>query len=218
MKLLIVLFFIFSSSKSLSQETSEIFFHVYRNNDKIGYHRVNIIRNKEDTTANIEINFKVKFLGFTVYTYLHRNTERWKNGKLYYLNSSTNKNGNTLLCKISKNKNTLTSNGTNSEKNFLISSLPTSYWSHQLVEKGNIKKLINTQDCSQITMSIEKIGEEEIYNGNLNATHFKITGKEITGDEVNIDIWYDQNKNWVKMNFLKDGSQIKYTLDKYYEQ
>ena len=57
-----------------------------------------------------------------------------------------------------------------------------------------------------------------IYNGNLNATHFKITGKEITGDEVNIDIWYDQNKNWVKMNFLKDGSQIKYTLDKYYEQ
>ena len=43
------------------------------------------------------------------------------------------------------------------------------------------------------------------------AEHFKLTGKEFTGDNVNIDIWY-KNSQWVKMIFYKDGSEIEYFL------
>ena len=43
------------------------------------------------------------------------------------------------------------------------------------------------------------------------AEHFKLTGKEITGDDVDIDIWY-KDSQWVKMIFYKDGSEIEYFL------
>ena len=44
--------------------------------------------------------------------------------------------------------------------------------------------------------------------------HYKLTGKEFNGDDVNIDIWYSNSK-WVKMIFDKDGSKIDYFLEKY---
>ena len=33
--------------------------------------------------------------------------------------------------------------------------------------------------------------------------------------EVDIDLWYDKYDNWVKMQFLKDGSTIDYVLNNY---
>ena len=47
-------------------------------NENIGYHKVKINRGQENTTANVEISFKVKFLGFTLYDYFHVNSEKWK--------------------------------------------------------------------------------------------------------------------------------------------
>ena len=43
---------------------------------------------------------------------------------------------------------------------------------------------------------------------------YKLQGKEFTGDDVNIDIWY-KDKKWVKMIFLKDGSTVEYFLKEY---
>ena len=37
-----------------------------------------------------------------------------------------------------------------------------------------------------------------------------LEGKESTGEDVIIDIWYDINKNWSKMIFIKDGTEIEY--------
>ena len=42
----------------------------------------------------------------------------------------------------------------------------------------------------------------------------QLLGKEFTGDDVNIDIWY-KDKKWVKMIFLKDGSTVEYFLKEY---
>ena len=78
--------------------------------------------------------------------------------------------------------------------------------------------MINTQDCSLISMKIKKIGKEKIYNGDLEAFHYKIIGKESGGDTLDIDIWYDNMRNWVKLIFIKDGSKIEYFLDEYHHE
>lgn len=218
MKLLLLLFIFFIYQNTLSKTINELEFHVFRNDNKIGNHKVNISEKNNIKNVSIEINFKVKFLGFSIYNYSHRNTEKWVDGKLINLESSTDKNGLPLSCKILKKNKNLISNGSNSNDNFNIDSIPTSYWNHALVEGKTKKRLINTQDCSVILMDIEKIGQEKIYNNNLIATHYKMKGKEYSGEDVDIDIWYDEKKNWVKMIFLKDGSQIEYILNKYYEK
>ena len=43
--------------------------------------------------------------------------------------------------------------------------------------------------------------------------HYKLKGKESTGEDVIIDIWYDKFGRWAKMIFIKDGSEIEYFLD-----
>ena len=48
----------------------------------------------------------------------------------------------------------------------------------------------------------------------IKTSRYKLTGKEASGDDVNIDIWYNKD-NWVKMIFLKDGSTIEYFLKEY---
>ena len=56
--------------------------------------------------------------------------------------------------------------------------------------------------------------DELIYDNSLKASRYKLLGKEFTGDDVNIDIWY-KDKKWVKMIFLKDGSTVEYFLKEY---
>ena len=75
---------------------------------------------------------------------------------------------------------------------------------------NSFKKTLNTQDCSVIEFNVKFLGEEMIYNNKLKTKHFKLVGKEITGEDVIIDIWYDNSGKWSKMIFLKDGSEIEY--------
>jgi len=116
------------------------------------------------------------------------------------IESSTNINGKDLNCKVDDPESSV---------------IPSSYWNYLLVKNQNVKQMLNTQDCSIIDIQIRKVGREKIYNKFLVADHFKITGKEITGEIVDIDIWYNLKKEWVKMIFKKDDSKIEYFLEEY---
>ena len=53
---------------------NDIYFHVYRNGTKIGYHKINFsLKTNENKSnlinANVEIDFDVQFLGFSIYSY-----------------------------------------------------------------------------------------------------------------------------------------------------
>ena len=197
-----------------SESLDEIYFNVYRNGAKIGYHKVEFNNSESSLKANIEIKFEVTFLGFTVYDYYHQNTEIWKKNTLNQLNSITDKNGEELFCNFKKINDTFNLKGSvdsfKPNKDFI----PTSYWNHKLVEGPTYKTVLNTQDCSSIKFKIENLGNDTIYDAQLPATHYKLTGREWTGEDVDIDIWYNNNK-WVKMIYIKDGSKIEYFLKGY---
>ncbi len=198
--LLLFAFLIVFDSKSLSQDYSDISFNVYRNDSKIGHHKVSFDIIESELNVFIDINFIVKFLGITIYRYEHLNQEKWFNNNLVSINSRTNKNGTKLYCELANIKNP---------------TVPSSYWNYVLVSDKNITELKNTQDCSSIKIQISNLGRELIYNDTLAAEHFKIIGKEESGETVDIDVWYDQNKKWVKMIFIKGDSIIEYFLDEY---
>ena len=81
--------------------------------------------------------------------------------------------------------------------------------------KGVKKKTLNTQDCSVIDFTIKSLGEKMIYNNKVLTDHYKLEGKESTGEDVIIDIWYDKFGRWAKMIFIKDGSEIEYISKKF---
>ena len=189
----------------------DIHFNVYRNGAEIGYHKIEFEKESIHVRPKVEIKFEVTFLGFTVYDYFHQNNESWLDNKLIQLNTKTEKNGEKLFCNAVRNNNFFSLEGTHNIEDVYTQILPTSYWNYTLVEDKKSKRVLNTQDCSFIDFKIEYLGKENIYNEKMVAEHFKLTGKEFTGDDVNIDIWY-KNSQWVKMIFYKDGSEIEYFL------
>jgi len=194
----LVIIFLFGSP--LLSKPLNINFNVYRNDTKIGYHKLTFSKSGLELNVLIEIEFFVKFLGINFYSYKHINREKWKNNRMISIESSTNINGKDLNCKVDDPESSV---------------IPSSYWNYLLVKNQNVKQMLNTQDCSIIDIQIRKVGREKIYNNFLVADHFKISGKEITGEIVDIDIWYNLKKEWVKMIFKKDDSKIEYFLEEY---
>ncbi len=216
-KIFIIISLLGSNLESKTFNVEDIFFNVYRNGSKIGFHELKFRNADNHFKAEINIKFEVTFLGFVVYDYNHQNIENWKDGDLISLKTQTDKNGENLFCEYQNKDLSSTLNGTAGNFETFENLIPTSYWNFKLVENSDFKKVINTQDCSYINFKIENLGIESIYNNTIRSTHYKLTGKESSGEEVNIDIWYDDQKNWVKMIFIKDGSEIEYFLRDYDE-
>lgn len=202
------------SLESKSKAPTDIKFNVYRNSSLIGFHNLSFSQLNNDIKAEIEIKFEVTFLGFVVYDYYHKNVETWSQGKLKTLDSLTDKNGEELSCSVSKLEDSYKINGTSRETLSAETIIPTSYWKNELI-KGVKKKTLNTQDCSVIDFTIKSLGEKMIYNNKVLTDHYKLEGKESTGEDVIIDIWYDKFGRWAKMIFIKDGSEIEYISKKF---
>ena len=189
-------------------------FNVYRNDSLIGYHNLDFYEKDGLIESKIAIKFEVTFLGFVVYEYLHKNHEKWMNNTLVFMEASTDKNGDLLECKVNKQGNKFEVLGTNGDFKLDKKITPTTYWKFDQLITGEKNKVLNSQDCSYINFEIKYLGDEMIYDNSLKASRYKLLGKEFTGDDVNIDIWY-KDKKWVKMIFVKDGSTIEYFLKEY---
>ena len=192
----------------------KLHFNVYRNNSLIGYHNLDFYEKDSLIESKIAIKFEVTFLGFVVYEYLHKNHEKWMNNTLIFMEAKTDKNGDLLDCKVNKKENKFKILGTNGDLTVDKKITPTTYWKFDQLITGKKNKVLNSQDCSYINFEIKYLGDEMIYDNSLKASHYKLLGKEFTGDDVNIDIWY-KDKKWMKMIFLKDGSTVEYFLKEY---
>ena len=212
---LLTLLLITTPSLLLSNTTYDrLHFNVYRNDSLIGYHNLDFYGNDGLVESKIAIKFEVTFLGFVVYEYLHKNHEKWMNNTLVFMEASTDANGDLLDCKVNKKENAFKILGTNGDFTLDKKITPTTYWKFDQLITGEKNKVLNSQDCSYINFEIKYLGDEMIYDNSLKASRYKLLGKEFTGDDVNIDIWY-KDKKWVKMIFLKDGSTVEYFLKEY---
>ncbi len=215
LKLLFSFLLLFLPSITLSESTTEkLHFNVYRNDSLIGYHNLDFSQTDSLVESKIKIKFEVTFLGFVVYEYLHQNHEKWIDNTLIFMKASTDQNGDLLNCNVSKKENKFKILGTNGDLLLDKKITPTTYWRFDQLITGKKNTVLNSQDCSYIEFNIEYLGDEMIYNNSLNASRYKLLGKEFNGDDVNIDIWYKDEK-WVKMIFLKDGSTVEYFLKEY---
>ena len=199
----------------IASDHHRLLFHVYRGQSKIGTHEIAIRDTNSFTEVNIEIKLNINFLGFNIYKYAHNNIEKWSGNKLVSLDSKTDQNGAIMTCTLKEKDGKLDISGTNNITLLNNSVLPSSYWNSILVKGNKRLDILNTQDCSFISLNIKFLGNEKIYNSELSADHFKLKGFEAGGSEVDIDLWYDESDNWVKMKFMKDESTIDYVLSKY---
>ncbi|MGF1474248.1 MAG: DUF6134 family protein [Geminicoccaceae bacterium] len=193
-------------ARATADEDSDILFDVLRNGDKIGTHRLSFSEQGDEITVSIAIDLEVKFAFFTVYSYRHRNTERWRGNRLVALDSRTNDNGTDHEVRARATGEGLEVTGNDGRLVLPADTISTSYWQERTMERTS---WLDTQRGKLISSKVAVVGTNEVQTvaaGPIQAKKYSLVG------DLTCELWYSRGR-WVKLNFeASDGSAIEYRL------
>ena len=168
---------------------------MYRNNDLIGSHKYDFIKNGDILTVKSIVNFKITKLGIDLYKYFAESTESYEKGTFKSFNSTTIQNKKKKYVKISLNseKNKLERDGSSYKGDAKLEYMVGTWWNHEIV-KANAQ--ISAISGRIIEQKVNFLGKKKIkINGKTyEALHFKFLSSDETLPEnkkLNTDIWYD---------------------------
>lgn len=194
----------FATAKTLS-------YTVLRNGSPIGTHSYTLDTRDGETTVNVSTDIKVKVFFATVYEFVHTSIEKWKGGKLVYIQSTTNDDGIQKELEAQSTGAELKVSSVVKGQDRLVKApgavIPASLWSDTTVSQSS---LLNTLDGTLMRVKVETIGDEVItaHGDKKTATHFKITG------DLTRELWFDGDGNLVRVRFpAEDNSEIVYALN-----
>ena len=184
-------------------------FDVYLNEDPIGYHEFIVEDKTEHEEVKIKAEFDVYFLVIPVYSYIHNNTEKWHNGCLRELNSSTDDNGDNSFVELTRTGSTTkinTGNNTTTSEECIRSF---SYWNPEHLKTN---KLLNAQTGEVLEVKFSYVGQEMLP---LHGELVKSKRYQITGENLKINLWYNKQDEWIALNSQIDEEQtLRYVLQK----
>ncbi len=188
----------------------KIEYDLYRNNNLIGFHTFDFLRNNENLTVKSHVEFKISKLGIDLYRYKAISEENYKNMNFHSFKSQTNQNKKEKYVNISLDefKNELIIDGSSykgpASKEYIVGT----WWNHEIVKA---KAQISAISGRIIEQKVTFIGKETInINGkDYQTLHFNFASSDETlpkEKKLNTDIWYDEKSLlWVKASFDKTG-------------
>ena len=182
----------------------EILFDVYRDDDKVGFHRVRFSGSGDDLTVRSDFELEIDFLFLTAFRYLYRSEGQWRQGQLERLTATVDDDGEDfafgvfrdgLQLRIEKAGGTITMDAP---------LFPTTHWNAGVLDQSQV---LNTLTGLINQVRIEPRARESVTTerGEVPATRYAYTG------ELETEVWYDDSGRWVKLRFDgRDGSNIEY--------
>lgn len=183
-------------------------FSVLYKGNRIGTHTVLYSQATGETRVVTEIRLLIKVAFFTVFAFRHRSAETWRDRRLVSLDSETVEHGETLRVQgaavpdgfrvVSKSGPFIASAAT------LTSN---SLWTPAVLEQ---ETLVDAQHGGVIGVSARRFADEQIVVG---ARQVPVTRYTFITPYLAGSIWYDQDRQWVRGEFERDGATIQYQLD-----
>ncbi|MDP4797154.1 MAG: DUF6134 family protein [Rhodospirillales bacterium] len=183
---------------------SEIYFDVYRNSEKVGYHRVSFKKAGANLSVDVTFMLKINVLLFTAYKYHYQSRSEWHDGLLQQLQVSVDDDGKLFRMEASRLGDSIRVENGSSHYHVPAPILPTDHWNAAVLGDSRV---LNTLTGVVNAVHINKLGRTEVTTeaGPVSATHYAYTG------DLHTEVWYDDAGRWVKMRFKgKDGSSIDY--------
>ena len=183
-------------------------FNVYLDKSKIGTHTFTL----NDNTLTSKAKFNVKVLFIEAYKYDHTATEKWSSDCLNALEANTIENK-----VITKVTGKLEAEAFNVKNGSVDQTLPAcvmtfAYWNPKILTQT---KLLNPQNAEYLDATITKLGVAniDVKGKPTETTHYKITGALKGVKKLNIELWYNQNNEWVALKSVTpEGYNIIYKL------
>ena len=183
-------------------------FDVFLDKSKIGTHNFTF----NDNTLTSKAKFNVKVLFIEAYKYDHSATEQWAGNCLTALEANTVENK--VVTKVSGKLEADTFNIKNGNNTQTLPSCPMTfaYWNPKILEQ---KQLLNPQNAEYLDTTITKLGTAtiDVKGKQTETTHYKIIGTLKGTKKLNIELWYNQNNEWVALKSVTpEGYNIVYKL------
>jgi hypothetical protein len=193
---------------SLNAYSKDWSFDVYLDKQKIGAHTFSLNDNQLISKAN----FKVKVLFISAYDYLHTAQETWQNDCLAKLSAHTVENKVVMDVEASKKNDVFEVIYNKTTQKLPECTMTFAYWNPKILSQ---KKLLNPQNAEYLDTKIQSLGNETIQARGrpIEASHYKIMGALNGKNKLNIDVWYDQNNDWVSLkSTTPEGYEINYKI------
>jgi hypothetical protein len=194
------------ASAAAEPVTETLRFAIIRNGDQIGTHTIELKRSGQEIAVNIETEVLVKVLFVTAYRFQHAASERWVNGRLVALDSSTDDNGTLHKVAVALKASALDvqadGKATQADKN----TVPDSLWNPELMRRSS---MLSSQDGQVLPISVVDQGTEQVTVAGQPTTAHRYTIK----GKFSQDVWYDGRGRLVQSQLVaRDGSVISYKL------
>jgi hypothetical protein len=188
-------------------DEQKIEFDIYLNDKKVGQQSVDITPTDSGEIVVIKSQFNIKLLFVNVFSYQHTANEAWRNSCLHSIDTSTKENSDEFFVQSKKTNAglSITSNSGISELQGCIRSF--AYWD---LSRLDSERLLNGQTGKYVPATLVANGQEDFL---LDDKEIRASRYTLTAENSDINLWYDQNQNWVGLNTLvKGGRTLSYRL------
>ena len=189
-------------------QAKEWAFNVYLDKSKIGTHTFTFDDNKLVSKAK----FNVKVLFIEAYKYDHISKEQWQNDCLSNIDVNTTEDKVNTLVKGKKAASGFEISDGKISQTLPECVMPFAYWNPKILEQS---KLLNPQNAEYLDTTFTKIGNENMsVKGKPTETiRYKLTGALNGVKKLNIELWYNQNNEWVALKSITpEGYNIFYKI------
>ena len=207
MKRLLLLILVFFSGQIFAKEWA---FDVYLDKTKMGTHTF-VLNDANMMTSSAK--FKVKVLFINAYNYNHVSKEQWQNDCLNSIEAETTENKINTKVSGKLEDGAFNIRANDAQNQALPACVMTfAYWNPKTLTQT---KLLNPQNAEYLNTKIKQIGTEtiDVKGKQVETTHYLLQGLSEEKIKLNIDLWYDQNKNWVALqSTTPEGYKVIYKL------
>ena len=132
-------------------------FKVFCNGSPVGYHRVHVQHDGQETDVDIDADIDVTLAGLEVYRYRHRSHEVWRDGKLEALNSETDDDGDAKSVSVHPaGDGMLLVESKLGTREVPADTLPTSLWNRDVLGK---RELLDTESGKTVRVEVAQLAD-----------------------------------------------------------
>lgn len=188
------------------QNGDEIRFDVLRQGKPFGTHVVRFgVASDGTITANTRVRLRAGLGPIPLYRYDLDATEEWQEGRLISLTGEVNKDGKKASVTAAADGNVIDVNGSAFEGTVPASTVPASHWN---IAETEARRLLSSENGQMIDVNVRRIGREVVDVAGKPVE----TTKYLLNSDIDVTLWYDDDKRWVKLAFSARGQDIDYVL------
>jgi hypothetical protein len=181
------------------------FASIYLDEKKIGQIHYILRTDEKGMVEELKTRSSVSILGFQVYYFTQDLHEVWKVGELQSMRGDTDDHR--TIYKSSLKRNPKEYNGMLNGKALTLphDAFPTSVWHYEITQKS---LLFDLKNLRLMRVKVSKSEDSASIAGrSIPANRFDFSG------EWQASIWFDQNRQLLKMNYKAEGRDIVVTMD-----